>query len=141
MNGYINALKDYNLPVIKENIINTGSSIEEGINAMKTVWKRKLKPDAIFSASDFTALGVCKEIKNLKLKIPQDIGVIGFSNEPFTQFMELSISSVDQTPVLMGKISGNVFLESIKDNSSGISIEKKLVLAPTLYIRESSKRK
>ena len=69
------------------------------------------------------------------------IGVIGFSNEPFTQFMELSISSVDQTPVLMGKISGNVFLESIKDNSSGISIEKKLVLAPTLYIRESSKRK
>ena len=127
--------------VIKENIINTGSSIEEGINAMKTVCKRKLKPDAIFSASDFTALGVCKEIKNLKLKIPQDIGVIGFSNEPFTQFMELSISSVDQTPVLMGKISGNVFLESIKDNSSGISIEKKLVLAPTLYIRESSKRK
>lgn len=141
LNGYIDALKNYNLPVIKENIINTGSSIEEGINAMKTIWKRKLKPDAIFSASDFTALGVCKEIKNLKLKIPQDIGVIGFSNEPFTQFMELSISSVDQTPVLMGKISGNVFLESIKDNSSGISIEKKLVLAPTLYIRESSKRK
>ena len=121
--------------------VNTGSSIEEGINAMKTVWKRKLKPDAIFSASDFTALGVCKEIKNLKLKIPQDIGVIGFSNEPFTQFMELSLSSVDQTPVLMGKISGNVFLEIIKDNSSGVSIEKKLVLAPTLYIRESSKRK
>ena len=55
--------------------------------------------------------------------------------------MELSISSVDQTPVLMGKISGNVFLEIIKDNSSGVSIEKKLVLAPTLYIRESSKRK
>lgn len=141
LNGYLDALKDYKLPVIKENIINTGSSIEEGISAMKSLWKRKVKPDAIFSASDFTALGACKEIKNLKIKIPEDIGVIGFSNEPFTQFMELSISSVDQTPVLMGKISGNVFLESIKDNSSGISIEKKLVLTPTLHIRQSSKRK
>ena len=73
--------------------------------------------------------------------MPQDISVIGFSNEPFTQFMELSISSVDQTPVLMGKISANVFLESIKDNFSGITIEKKLVLKPILCVRESSKRK
>ncbi|WP_379964319.1 LacI family DNA-binding transcriptional regulator [Epilithonimonas sp. UC225_85] len=141
LNGYISALKDYKLPVIQENIINTGSSIEEGINAMKSLWKRKIKPDAIFSASDFTALGACKEIKNLKLKMPDDIGVIGFSNEPFTQFMELSISSVDQTPVMMGKISGNVFLESIKDNFSGITIEKKLVLTPMLCVRQSSSRK
>lgn len=141
LSGYISALKDHGLPVIQDNIINTGSSIEEGINAMKNLWKRKVKPDAIFSASDFTALGVCKEIKNLKLKMPQDIGVIGFSNEPFTQFMELSISSVDQTPVMMGKVSGNVFLESIKDNFSGITIEKKLVLTPILQIRQSSSRK
>lgn len=141
LKGYISALEDNKLPVIEENIINTGSSIEEGINAMKSVWKRKIKPDAIFSASDFTALGVCKEIKNLKLKMPHDIGVIGFSNEPFTQFMELSISSVDQTPVMMGKISGNVFLESIRDNFSGITIEKKLVLSPMLCIRQSSSRK
>lgn len=141
LSGYKSALTAYKLPVIEENIINTGSSIEEGINAMKSVWKRKIKPDAIFSASDFTALGVCKEIKNLGLEMPKDIGVIGFSNEPFTQFMELSISSVDQTPVMMGKVSGNVFLESIKDNFSGITIEKKLVLSPMLCIRQSSKRK
>jgi LacI family transcriptional regulator len=140
LEGYRSALQDYKLPAVEDNIINTGSSIEEGIHAMKSVWKRKVKPDAIFSASDFTALGVCKEIKNLKLRMPDDIGVIGFSNEPFTQFMELSISSVDQTPVLMGKISGNVFLESIKDNFSGITIEKKLVLTPMLCIRQSSSK-
>ncbi len=104
------------------------------------LWKRKIKPDAIFSASDFVALGACQELKLMKLKIPQDIGIIGFSNEPFTQFMELSISSIDQTPVLMGHISGKVFLERLKDNFSGISIEKKLVLAPKIEIRKSSKK-
>ncbi|MGC4129167.1 MAG: LacI family DNA-binding transcriptional regulator [Bergeyella sp.] len=141
LGGYIEALKDYKLPVIEENIINTGSKIEEGIEAVKRLWKREIKPDAIFSASDFTALGACQELKKMKLKIPQDVGIIGFSNEPFTQFMELSISSVDQTPVVMGKMSATVFLESIKDSGTGISIEKKLVLAPTLHIRQSSKRR
>lgn len=141
LKGYVDALKDYDLPVSEDNIITTGSSIEEGINAAKVLWKRKEKPDAIFSASDFAALGVCQELKKKKVKIPQDIGIIGFSNEPFTQFMELSISSIDQTPVMMGKIAAKVFLESIKETDSGIAIEKKLVLAPKLYIRQSSKRK
>lgn len=141
LNGYLDALKDHKLPVLEENIINTGSTIEEGTEAVRKLWERKIKPDAIFSASDFAALGACQQLKKMKLKIPQDIGIIGFSNEPFTQFMELSISSVDQTPLVMGKMSAKVFLEKIKDNSSGISIEKKLVLTPTLYIRQSSKRK
>ncbi len=140
LNGYIDALKDHNLPLIKDNIIVTESSIEEGKSAVKELWKRKIKPDAIFSASDFAALGACQELKSMKMKIPQDIGIIGFSNEPFTQLMELSISSVDQTPLLMGHISGKVFLEKLKDNFSGISIEKKLVLTPKLEIRKSSKK-
>lgn len=51
------------------------------------------------------------------------------------------MSSVDQTPVLMGNMAGQVFLDHIKDNSWGVSIEKKVVLAPKIIIRKSSKRK
>lgn len=55
--------------------------------------------------------------------------------------MELPISSVDQSPVIMGKMAGQVFIESVKENNSGVSTEKKVVLAPQLYIKKSSKRK
>jgi LacI family transcriptional regulator len=34
-------------------------------------------------------LGACQELKKRKIKIPEEVAVIGFSNEPFTQFMEL----------------------------------------------------
>ncbi|WP_426478932.1 LacI family DNA-binding transcriptional regulator [Chryseobacterium sp. CBSDS_008] len=141
LNGYKQALTDHNLPVKEDNIIFTGSSIDEGTEAIKKLWGKKSVPDAIFSSSDFAALGACQELKKRNIKIPQEVAIIGFSNEPFTQFMELPISSVDQTPVLMGKMAGQVFLESVKENGSGVSIEKKVVLTPQLYIRKSSKRK
>ena len=141
LNGYKQALIDYKFNVKEENIIYTGSSIDAGIEVIKKLWKGNNITDAIFSASDSTVLGVCQELKKQKIKIPEEVAVIGFSNEPFTQFMELPMSSVDQTPVLMGNMAGQVFLDHIKDNSWGVSIEKKVVLAPKIIIRKSSKRK
>ena len=55
----------------------------------------------------------------------------------FTKFMELSITSVDQSPVEMGKMAAKVFLEQIA-NSSNVKIEKKVVLVPELIVRKSS---
>ena len=140
-NGYIDALKDNNLPVKEENIVTTTSAIESGVEAVKKLWEHDITPDAIFSASDFAALGACQELKSRGIKVPREVAIIGFSNEPFTEFMELPISSVDQTPVLMGKMSGQVFLEYITENFSGMSIQKKVVLTPKLEIRKSSLRK
>lgn len=141
LNGYKQALVNHQLPVKEENIISTGSSIDAGIEAIKTLWAQKSVPDAIFSSSDFAALGACQELKKRRIKIPEEVAVIGFSNEPFTQFMELAMSSVDQTPVTMGKMAGQVFIESVKEHGSGVSIEKKVVLAPQLCVRKSSKRR
>jgi LacI family transcriptional regulator len=139
-NGYIDALKDNNLPIIEENIVATISAIPSGIEAVKKLWEQDTTPDGIFSASDFAALGACQELKSRGIEIPRDVAIIGFSNEPFTEYMELPISSVDQTPVLMGKMSGQVFLEYISENSTGMTIQKKVVLTPKLQIRKSSSR-
>jgi len=63
--------------------------------------------------------------------------VVGFSNEPFTKFMELSISSVEQFPLEMGKIAAKVFLDQVNGGGS-VKMEQKVVLAPKLKIRKSS---
>jgi LacI family transcriptional regulator len=52
--------------------------------------------------------------------------------------MELSITTVDQSPIEMGKIAAKVFLEQLK--TKGNKIEKKIVLTPQLLVRESSLR-
>ena len=138
--GYKQALLDNNLKFIEEYVIRIKSSVDQGINAAKTLLSLENRPDAIFSSSDFASLGAIQEIKKQGIKIPEDFCVVGFGNEPFTKFMELSISTVDQSPLEMGKMAAKVFLEQTRNNDN-LKIEKKVVLTPELQERDSSDRK
>ena len=137
--GYKSALKAHKITFDEKLVVETSSKIESGIQAVVELWELEDKPDAIFSAGDYAALGAIQELKNKKIKIPEEVCVVGFSNEPFTKYMELPITSVDQTPQMMGKIAAQVFLEQVKGDKA-LTIEKKVVLTPELFVRESSNR-
>jgi len=137
--GYLAALKAHKLEFKQDYVVETNSKVETGASAISQLWELDEKPDAIFSAGDYPALGAFQELKRRKIQIPEEVCIVGFSNEPFTKYMELPITSVDQNPITMGKIAAQVFLEQIK-GSQTITIEKKVVLAPELYIRNSSNR-
>ena len=135
--GYKQALLDSGMEFKEEYVIPVKSSLESGKEAVDVLLQLETPPDAIFSASDFAALGAIQELKERNISIPNDFCVAGFSNEPFTKFMELSITSVDQSPLEMGRMAARVFLEQI-DKTDTIKIEKKVVLAPELHISKSS---
>lgn len=137
--GYKQALLDHGITFKEEYVINTKSNLEAGKEAVDKLLQLPIPPDAIFSSSDFAALGAIQELKERNINIPKDFCVAGFSNEPFTKFMELSITSVDQSSLEMGKMSAKVFLEQV-DKTDTIKIEKKVVLAPELHVRKSSSR-
>lgn len=135
--GYKKAIIDHGLEFDESLVIETASKVDEGRKTTKLLLDMHTPPDAIFSSSDFTALGAIQEIKAHGLRIPEDICVVGFSNEPFTRFMELSITSVDQSPIEMGRTAAQVFLEEVT-NTTDTKISKKIVLTPELIIRKSS---
>ena len=137
--GYSQALLDHGMEVVEDYVILTKSKLEEGALAVKELMSLPEPPDAIFSSSDFAALGAIKELKAQGVKIPEEVCVVGFGNEPFTKFMELSISTIDQSPLEQGKVAAEVFLEQI-GNSENLKIEKKVVLNPVLLVRDSSNR-
>lgn len=137
--GYKEALKKHNIEFNPDFVIQTSSKIDSGAHAVEELWKLKEKPDAIFAAGDYAALGAVQELKSRQIKIPDEVCIVGFSNEPFTKYLESPLSSVDQTPHLMGKIAAQVFLEQVKENQN-YSIEKKVVLDPELFVRDSSNR-
>ncbi|MCX2838242.1 LacI family DNA-binding transcriptional regulator [Salinimicrobium sp. MT39] len=137
--GYISALENHGLKPDPRYIFTTLSNVESGAAAARKMWELKEKPDAVFSASDYTALGAVQELKKQGVRIPEDFCISGFSNEPFTQYMELPMSSIDQTPLRMGQIAAQVFLEQV-DSDQELSIEKKVVLSPELMVRKSSNR-
>ncbi|MDE3742826.1 LacI family DNA-binding transcriptional regulator [Maribacter polysaccharolyticus] len=136
--GYKQALINNGIDFNEDYVIALESKIESGKEAAKKLMALKNPPDAIFSASDLGALGAIQYLRGIGIRIPQDFCVVGFSNEPFTQFMELTISTVDQAPILMGKTAAKVFLEQMK--SEKVTIERRMVLSPSLKIRKSSSR-
>lgn len=138
-NGYKQAIIDSGFEFREDYVIPTKSNVESGEMAVRKLLELKDKPDAIFSSSDFAALGAIQELKVNGIRIPEDFCVVGFGNEPFTKFMELSISSVDQCTLEMGKMAAQVLLEQI-NNTESFKIEKKVVLNSELLIRKSSSR-
>lgn len=139
LKGYRQALLDNGISFSEEYVVKTKSNIEDGAHRTNKLLQLKNPPDAIFSASDFAALGAIQELKSQGIKIPENFCVVGFGNEPFTKFMELSISTVDQSPLEMGKMAAKLFLEQI-NNTEDFKMEKKIVLNPNLLIRKSSSR-
>ena len=135
--GYKQAIIDNGLEFDENLVVECYSKVLDGKKVAQKLLAMKTPPDAIFSVSDFSALGAIQEIIEQGLKIPEDISVVGFSNEPFTKFMELSITSVDQSPTEMGRIAAKVFLEEV-NNGNKVKSVKHVVLSPELMVRKSS---
>lgn len=100
--------------------------------------KGKQKPDAIFAMSDRLAIGAMLSIKKHGLQMPNDIGLIGFNNEPITSLLSPSISTIDQPAFEMGKAAARLFIELINNKNGNIA--DTIMLKPKLVARESTKK-
>src|SRR5690606_6592022 len=77
--GYKQALKESNIPFDERYVLQTKSDIEAGKKAIDKLLKLKERPDAVFSSSDYIALGVIQQLKAKNIKVPEDFCVVGFS--------------------------------------------------------------
>lgn len=96
------------------------------------------RPDAFFAVSDRLAIGAFQAIKDLGLRMPQDVGLIGFNDEPIMALLSPSVSSVAQPVFEMGKMAARIFIEQL--NSDSNSSKRVEIFNPKLNIRESSMR-
>lgn len=142
LNGYKKALKDNGLKFIPGMLHAGNISIEAGRVGVRYLLKKNKKVDAIFAVEDFTALGVLKELKEMAIKVPAEMGVIGFANEKFDEHLTPSLSSIDQQTIKMGEEAFKLLLEQIKKKRANETLEvKNIVLEPLPFFRESSNKR
>ena len=115
-------------------------TIEGGKKAADYFINMMNPPDAVFSVEDFSALGLMKRLKEKAIRIPEDIGIIGFANEDFDEHTTPTLSSIDQQTVQMGREAFNMLLQLI-ENKTKATIQSKIILEPIPFFRESSLRK
>ena len=143
LNGYMDALKKHKIKVDKKLIYPGDLLIESGRAAVDYFFRLTNIPDAVFAVEDYTALGLIKGLKERKIKIPGEFGVIGFANENFDEHITPSLSSVDQRTVQMGKEALSLLMNiiAIKENKTVMKVQDKIILQPVMHYRDSSKGK
>ena len=137
MKGYTDALEEAGFEV-EENLVLYGGLHEiDGYNSMDRIIKENIKIDAIFAVNDPVAIGAFQRIKETGLRIPEDIAIIGFSNNKITNLVDPPLSTVDQPSFEMGKKAAEILI-AIIENKNKYSEPKTIILNTKLVIRGST---
>jgi LacI family transcriptional regulator len=139
--GYKYALSESGIVFREDYIIQCEPNNETGETAMERLLTLAEPPDAVFAASDYLAYGAMQAVLKRGLKVPQDIGIVGFSNEAFTQQVTPSISTVDQYSETLGASAARVLLKHLEAirYEKPVTVQKRII-EPRLIVRQSSMR-
>ena len=111
----------------------------DGKESIKKMIEEDNTIDGIFLANDVAAIGAIKYLKKIGKKIPDDICVIGFSNEPISEVIEPSLTTVDQFGAKMGKKACEILFRT-KDREKLKPSDRTHIIKPLLIHRESTLR-
>ncbi|MCT4590102.1 MAG: LacI family transcriptional regulator [Carboxylicivirga sp.] len=138
--AYLDTLEKHHVPVNDDFIIYCNDfTREEGFELAQQLMSGQTKPDAFFCINDIVAIGVQQALINMGYRIPQEIGVLGFSNSDISEVCTPRLSTIHQPAKEMGKKSIKLILSNI---NKGKDIDnKRIVMKTSLVIRESSNRK
>jgi LacI family transcriptional regulator len=138
--GYHKALKEHGLDFDPNWIPHcTNITEEEGFAFAKQLMESSNPPDAIFCITDSVALGAMNYLKKAKIKVPDEVGIMGFSNWKISEVMNPSLSTVEQHGFEVGKMAAEILLKATQ-NPNEESTNQFTEIKSDLIIRESTQR-
>ncbi len=110
--GYEAALEAVGIPIDPDFYQTADFSIQGGYQAAKQLFGNpRRRPTAVFAASDEMAIGTILAARDLGLRVPQDISVIGIDDHELAAFFGLS--TVAQFPALQGRRAVEILMDQL----------------------------
>ena len=133
--GYRRALEEAGVAEAADLVVHGISGWDDGYQAMKELFEKGHRPDAVFATSDPKAMGIIRAIRDAGLRVPQDISVMGFDNLDFSSQIDPPLTTVAQPFYEMGVRACRRLIHLIeKGQNSRTKVE---VLPAHLVIRKS----
>jgi LacI family transcriptional regulator len=134
LEGYKYALEEAEMEYDPDLVFENAITRDAGYSFIEKA-KMERRADALFSAGDYSALGAIDKLKEMQLIVPKDFGVVGFANEPFSEIMEPSLSSVEQNTQEIGNRIAAAVMKTLSKPLEEHSIE---TVPVRLIVRQSS---
>ena len=135
--GYAAALAERGLPVRTDLVTEGDFTTPSGYEAAKTMLENAQEPPtAIFAGSDLQAMGVYEAARQLRLRIPEDLSVVGFDDIQTAAYMNPALTTVRQPLQDMAATATRM----IVDTAAGRPFQKRIVLPTSLVVRDSTRQ-
>jgi LacI family transcriptional regulator len=145
-NVYADRLKGYKLALLEKGISFDDSlqlinylTEQSAVEAAQQILQMEKRPDGIFAANDTSAVACIQILKQEGIRIPEDVAVVGFNNDPVSRVVEPNLTTINYPGHEMGEIAASTLINSIDQQPT--STLDTLVLRHQLIIRNSSRRK
>ena len=136
--GYLAALKAYKIEFDEDLLIYSDLSERAGISAVGRLMNLTKPPQAIFAANDTAAVSALMHLKELGYRIPEQISVVGFNNDPIASIVEPRLSTVEHPALEIGRSAAQRLIERISSDVNTDLQNRTFVLKTSLLIGQSS---
>ena len=131
--GYRAAFAEAAVPFPEDYVITADSSREGGQRALRTAWLAGARPTALLAMSDIIALGALEAARDLGLRVPQDLAIIGFDDILPARWTQPGLTTVHQPTLEKGMRAARLLV----DHQSGGALREHVVLPASLVVRGS----
>jgi DNA-binding LacI/PurR family transcriptional regulator len=135
VNGYKTALQEHNIPIEDELIYEGNFHMESGFKAGEYFLSLPKRPDGIVAVTDLMAIGALKYFQYVGVKIPQQIGVVGFDNISLCTVVNPPLTTIAQPMEELGNEAVKLLMRKINNPRSR---NRQIILDGKLIIRRST---
>ena len=134
--GYLEALRENRIPIERELVVCDSISYEWALDTTIRLLESDNRPDAILAFNDIVTFAAFTAIKQLGLRIPDDVALIGFTDDVHAQYVTPKLSAIEDQSHLMGQTACRLLLKNIGGDRN---IYREIV-PQKVIIRETSAR-
>lgn len=133
--GYRAALRKHRIPVEESLIFHGEFKQDSGYQLVKRLVECDPRPTAIFAANNLIAVGALQALREMGLRVPEDIALVCFDDIPYASAIEPFLTVIAQPAYEMGRTAACLLLERLAATRNIKTRE--VVLASELVVRQS----
>jgi len=134
LEGYYKALKDNNIEINKDWILESDFTEKGAYTTAKNLIKEHQEITALFAANDLMALGIIKSLKDAGIKIPGDLSLIAFDSIKLGEYIDPPLTTVKNSSLEKGEKAVELLIKIIEAKKI---TSRQILFPPKLIIRDS----
>jgi DNA-binding LacI/PurR family transcriptional regulator len=135
--GFLHALKENQITPNKAQLFYQALTLEFTRQALHQLFAEGNRPDGLFVTSDSNAVVAIQYAQQMGIKIPDDLRIIGYSNDPVTSVITPSLSTIAQSPSLFGTQLVELLFQLLENPGKADLYQKPVVIPVELILRNS----